>query len=323
MNPAVAPWEGGNPVANRPPDADPYAAHFYVPQRFTPDGISLAHQPETLFDLAAIPIPEFADPHRFTVPGNPEIVAFESQGMPTSPESAQTPATFTRLKLFLPPGEHAAGSLGCVFVGPAGTNLITGCDIDPTDAGMSPEHLPYVQDGFAVVTFSLDGPIANRETATDRDYMEAYKHFSRSYAGLLNARNAVEFVQQRVPQVDPNRLYIAGHSSAAALALLFAEHEPRLKGCIAFAPATDLREHLAELLSQPVAATAFPQIFAFTVQASPRNHTGDLKCPAFVFHARDDTVAKFTNSREIVDMFKNAGKLAVYVEHPSGGITTR
>ena len=42
-------------------------------------------------------------------------------------------------------------------------------------------------------------------------------------AGLVNARNALEFVLARVPEVDPKRIYAAGHSSAGTLALLFAE----------------------------------------------------------------------------------------------------
>ena len=53
-------------------------------------------------------------------------------------------------------------------------------------------------------------------------------------AGLANARTALEFALAKVPKLDAKRIYVAGHSSAATLALLFASHEPRIKACAAW-----------------------------------------------------------------------------------------
>src|SRR5215831_13159251 len=51
------------------------------------------------------------------------------------------------LNLYLPAGQHAAKSLPCVFIAPAGT-AFHGAVIDESDRA---EHLPYVKEGFAVM----------------------------------------------------------------------------------------------------------------------------------------------------------------------------
>jgi dipeptidyl aminopeptidase/acylaminoacyl peptidase len=86
--------------------------------------------------------------------------------------------------------------------------------------------------------------------------------------------------------VDANRLFIAGHSSAATLALLVAEHEPRLKGCVSYCGVTDVEERLAPVL--PQLDRALPGYRDFIRFSSPKTHVAQLKCPVFLFHAQDD-----------------------------------
>ena len=62
-----------------------------------------------------------------------------------------------------------------------------------------------------------------------------------SRAGLVNARNALEYLLAKVPEVNPARKSMPpGTVPPAPCALLFAEHEPRLAGVIAYAPACDV-----------------------------------------------------------------------------------
>ena len=147
------------------------------------------------------------------------------------------------------------------------------------------EQFPYVQAGFAVVSFQIDGAVAGN--APDAVLVQGARRFKDAEAGLVNAKAALDFVLAKMANVDTDRLYIAGHSSAATLALLFAEHEPRIKACVAYAPCTDVESRLAQ-------ATAFldqsvPGYRNFLRASSPKTHVAALKCPTFLFHAQDDT----------------------------------
>ena len=101
------------------------------------------------------------------------------------------------------------------------------------------EHLPYARAGYAVLAFDVDGMLANRQNPTPEAIFEAAGRFQAAQAGLVNAHIALEYVLAKVPEVDPKRITVAGHSSAGTLAVLFAEHEPRLRSCLAYAPVDD------------------------------------------------------------------------------------
>src|SRR6185369_9853980 len=107
------------------------------------------------------------------------------------------------------------------------------------------EHLPYVRAGFAVVAYEIDGPIRNPDKATDAQIIAAAKAYKNSQAGLANAKMALDFAIDKIPSLDSDRIYTAGHSSAGTLALLVASHDQRIKGCAAFAPVTDVPKRIA------------------------------------------------------------------------------
>jgi hypothetical protein len=67
------------------------------------------------------------------------------------------PGEQTQMNIYLPAGEHAARSLGCVLVAPAGTNLLVGNSLDGDD--YHDETLPYAEAGFVTIQYSLDGPV--------------------------------------------------------------------------------------------------------------------------------------------------------------------
>src|SRR5262249_51971365 len=143
--------------------------------------------------------------------------------------------------------EDAADKLALVLVPPAGSTLFAGMAMGEGDRA---EHYPYVRAGFAVASFDIDGQVANLEKASDAAGLKGAQGVRHAQAGLVNAKAALDFVLAKVASVDPDRVYIAGHSSAATLALLVAEHEPRIKTCAAYAPVTDVEARLAEVIPQ-------------------------------------------------------------------------
>jgi len=238
------------------------------------------------FPLEAVKVPAFPElPVPQTVPQT-QVAMYQVELGAANPGSTQ-PAARMQLRLYLPPGEHAARSLGCVLVGPAGTNLLTGNSLD--DPNYHDETLPYALAGYVAVTYSLDGPLpAGSDGSNTQDLAKAYRGFSTAHAGLANSRTALEFVLARLPMVDPGRIFAAGHSSAGTLALLFAGHEPRLKGCMAYAPAVDVAKRLGPIVRLLSMGNQFPGIVDFVTRSSPRTHLALIKCPVFLFWAADD-----------------------------------
>lgn len=218
--------------------------------------------------------------------------------------------------VYMPPGQHAAHSLPCVLVAPAGTNLIVGNALDSLDYYAETE--PYAAAGMVVVQYSLDGAV-DIETANDSQFREAYLKFRAACAGVVNGRNALEFALQKIPEVDPQQIYCAGHSSAGTVSLLLGEHEHRIRGCLAYCPAANVEVRLNELVEQPVASILFPQIADFLKQSNPMTHIQHFKCPVFLFHARDDANTPFVDSEQFAQRAKSAGIDLTFSQTDSGG----
>lgn len=207
-----------------------------------------------------------------------------------------------KLWLYLPSGEHAPRSLPCVLITGAGSNLLTGMDLSDEDR---PEHLPYVRAGFAVLAFELDGALPNRENSSSMERGQAMIRFLNARAGLVNAHIALEYALAKVPEVDPSRISAVGHSSAGTLAVLFAEHEPRLKACVAFAPAVDV-----EMRFGPgrVAQLSQAGVGDLCVRYSPRQNEDKLQVPLLLFHARDDSNVPAADTEAFASDLQNKGK---------------
>ena len=212
------------------------------------------------------------------------------------PQDQNAPAARMKLRVYLPTGDLAEKSLPIVLVAPAGTPLIHGSDID--DGDYYDETLPYAEAGMCAVHYSLDGP-DDGESGGVRT-VAAYKEFARAQAGVLNARHALEFALARIPAADPRRIYAAGHSSAATLALLTAAHEPRIAACVAYAPCTDVVKLNQEILANPVARALLPGIREFLAKSSPTSHLAGIRCPTFLFYSEDDAVTPLEENRPFV-----------------------
>ena len=241
----------------------------------------------TLFDLGSAVVPE--------LPGRPEFQEIGDRGVRVGAvtfAAGDGPGAAMEAWIYLPAGEHPAGSLKAVLVAPAGTNLLTGMELGPlTDDAYHDECLPYAEAGMAVVMYSLDGHLSDEDAEseeTDAD-TAAYNAFVKSGAGVINARNALELVLARLPEVNPSQIYSAGHSSAGTLSLLFGEHEGRLAGVLAYAPASDVEKEHAELAENPFAGLLYPNLDHFIKRSSPKTHAAEMKHPVFLFHAEDDS----------------------------------
>ena len=251
---------------------------------------------------------------------DPEVTyqrLFFITGTSNSKLAATLPGVNTAMVYLEPKGSHAPQSLACVLIASAGSNLLEGREC-PNQDDLS-EMIPYVKAGFAVLGFSLDGyRTAGLNLSQEQQMGVNYIQFQKAQAGLVNVRNVVEFASQKIPQVNSQRLFISGHSSAATLALLAAAHEPRLKGAVAYAPATNVVTGLRDVISAPGVDRILPGVRQFANQSSPLSHVSRVNCPVFLFHAADDSNISVADSRHFADRLKQNGKSVEYVEVPTG-----
>lgn len=268
---------------------------------------SVSADAATSFDSDSIAVPTF--PQKGTskrFPGTAirtELVLGDGSGYGT-PAGANS-----RLWIYLPEQKVPVASLPCVLICGAGSTMLTGMRLGDGD---EPEHLPYVAAGFAVVAYDLDGP-----GMTEEPEVKAYEAFRSSNAGLVNARNAMEYALTQIPEVNPKQIFAVGHSSAGGTALLFAAHEPRLAGCVAFAPCSDLKARFPGFVVRGL-STTFQGLPEFLVKSSARTHEQKLHCPVMLFHAADDSNVPIQESRDFVARLKQSGKDATLLEVPTG-----
>src|SRR5262245_25482755 len=201
------------------------------------------------------------------------------------------------------PKTAAPKSAPCVLVAPAGSNLLFGMTLGDGDRK---EHLPWLAAGFVVVSYEIDGVMPPDDKQTDENVLRQLRLYTESCAGMLNARTALEYALARVPAVDPGKLFAAGHSSAATTALLFAVHEPRLRGAAAFMPCADVMKRIPEE-NQKQLESDFPGYRNFLARSSPHSHLAALaKVPLFLFGAEDDSNSPFADLKAFVEQLRTA-----------------
>lgn len=252
--------------------------------------------------IAVPPLPE-PGPGREIMPG---VVLHEIR-LP----GGTKPGFSGKLWLYLPPGDHAAKSLPCVLIAGAGSNLLTGMDLGDGDR---PEHIPYVRTGFAVLAFELDGAVHGKPPSI-AELDIAVPKFLAARAGMVNAHIALEYILAKVPQVDPGKVFAVGHSSAGTLAMLFAEHEPRLKGCVAFAPAIDLEKRFGAGSVQKLQQAGIGDL---ATRYAPKNNESKLSVPLLLFHARDDSNLPYVDTEASAKRLEQMGKAVSLILVASG-----
>jgi dienelactone hydrolase len=273
-------------------------------------------EPTSPFPVAQIPVPKFPDLGPATPVGDGGVQTHEID-LAAVQGNEGWPGMKMQMRVYLPPGEHPAKSLPCVLVAPAGATPIMGMPID--DGEYHDEMLPYAEAGMVVVHYSLDG--AEDEVFEKDNFVKAaYLRFRASGAGVVDARNALEFALAKLPMVDPKKVFAAGHSSAGTASLLAAAHEPRLAGAVAYAPAADIPKRMegAEEVPAMLSGLLFPRLNEFLTQSSPMTHAAAIKCPVFLYHAKDDDVVPFVDSERFVAALKTANKDVTFVAGEPG-----
>lgn len=267
----------------------------------------VADSPDTL--AAAQPL---------TPPPQPALAQTVGNGVLTGSTSYQNgiiPGGSTQLQVYMPPGQHAPRSLGCVLVAPAGTNLLVGSMLDDPD--YHDEALPYAEAGYVTIKYSIDGGVPDLETATDSEMAAAYEQFRKARYGVINTQRAIDFALT-YPEIDPQRIYVAGHSSAGTLALLAAEHEPRIQGCIAYAPCSDVDSFHSDLHSNLALRFLLPDLIFVSHDSSPLTYAERLKCPLFLFHAQDDSVVGIAVTQKFAQQVRTHNSNVELYEVPFG-----
>ena len=218
----------------------------------------------------------------------------------------------SKLWVYLPEGQ-AGTKIPCVLIAPAGSRLFHG---NALGEGDRPEHLPYVRAGFAVVAYELDGPVGDDESADA--LLAAALLFKKAEAGLVNARAALDYALANIPNIDPARIYTAGHSSAATTSLHVAEREPRIKACVAYAPVTNVEKYLGEKALAGL-SSVMPDYREFIKRTSPHAGVENLRCPLFLFHAEDDENVPIAESVEFAGEVSKHNPNVTFVRAAEGG----
>lgn len=254
-----------------------------------------------------IPIPRFSELGRPVTrfPGGQLMYSVQALSGDSSPGGDM------QMFVYLPAEPAGPATLPCVLVAPAGTILLTGNGV--TD-DYHKEALPYVEAGCVVVRYSLDGSVDDMDNPAQLE--AGIQAFMKAEGGTVNGRNALEYVLQNLPQVNPRRIFVAGHSSAGTVALCMAAVEPRLAGCIAYAACADPEARLRDVLENN--GPAYALLMQFLAAASPMKHASEIKCPVMVFHALDDSNVAYSEALNYVATLKSAGVETHFVTAASG-----
>ncbi len=192
------------------------------------------------------------------------------------------------LVVHFPFGEYEKGSQPCVLVPSGGGNLITGTVPTANREIMK----PYLSKGFVVISYELCGAIDPRDARDSEKLSSAYRSFVTVKAGLVNSKNALEYAAQHIEIVDPQKIFVAGYSSGGTQALLFAAHEKRLAGCVAYCPDTGLTDFDAGKLKR---LNFLSGIEAFVTKAAPLTHVENIQCPVMIYAVQDDEIVSFAD----------------------------
>ncbi len=201
-------------------------------------------------------------------------------------------------------------ALALILITPAGRGLISGKALSSGDRD---EHLPYVHAGFAVMAYSIDGDLP--PDVSDRGATQALKHYQASKAGLDNARVAIDLAFEKLPQIDNDLVFAAGHGAAGAHAILLAAEEPRVRAVVAYAPMTRLTTEIGTVIAIDKVIHGYASFVRWSL---PENRAPDVNAPLFIYQSKQDEVVRASHTRAYVESLGRAGKAVDYVEVPRG-----
>ena len=214
-------------------------------------------------------------------------------GIITYDVTARGPDGTTKLRFYLP-ADLKKDRVACVFVAPAGSPLFHGNSLGDGD---NKELIPYAKAGMIAIGYELDGPLAEN-VQSNEVVAAAANAFMKSDGGLRNAKQAIDYVLANVPEADPDRLFLAGHSSAATVALHVATNEPRIRAVAAFAACGDVLERLGSNVDD--LDRLVPGMRDFLGRTAPISEIARIHCPVLLFHAEDDANVPITDHQKLI-----------------------
>lgn len=204
--------------------------------------------------------------------------------------------------------------LPCVLIGAAGSRGFHGMNLVEGD---SAEHYPYAEAGFAVVAYAISGPLEGEAAEDEQQFIAATKAFLKSKGGISNASAALAYASEKHSFIDPKRVYAVGHSSAGTVALSLAQESTGIRGCIAYAPVVDLKQKFGQAALR-IFSDRDLNLEGYINDHSPMENIGKIKCPLFLFTAKDDSAVPPAALRLYVQKLQEAGKKPEYKEVETG-----
>jgi dipeptidyl aminopeptidase/acylaminoacyl peptidase len=200
-----------------------------------------------------------------------------------------------------------------VVVPPSGGTLLTAPELAASDRA---EHLPYVEAGFAVISFRPSGAITGEQPR--KEIEKALAEFARARAGVVDAQRAIDLALEQVPALAGKPVFAAGHSSAANLVLALGAEEPRVRAVVAYAPVADVEAFIAGGFLERIAAQV-PGALERARELAPVRLVDRLDVPVLLFQAEDDDVAPVEGTRALARRLEARQRAPRLVIVPTGG----
>src|SRR5262249_16113791 len=93
--------------------------------------------------------------------------------------------------------------------------------------------------------------------------------------------------------------------------------EPRIAGCIAYAPATNFGQRIPAALVNALAAK-IPNYKQFLLANSPLNNAPKISCRVFLFHAADDSSIPVAQSENFSRVLKKTNMNVTFFQAKTG-----
>jgi dipeptidyl aminopeptidase/acylaminoacyl peptidase len=235
----------------------------------------------------------------FALPGAARAQAPDAASkLPASVQLRELERDAQTVWLYVPAGREPSA---LVVIPPSGGTLLTAPPLTLEDR---PDHLPYVEAGFAVVAFSLSGTLSG--TVTEEQVQTAIGDFAKARTGVLDAEKAIAVALAEVPALADRPIFAAGHSSAANLAIALAAEEPRIRAVAAYAPVADAPAFVEGNRLERMARD-IPGALDINRELSPLQAATKIQSAVFLFHAEDDDVAPVAGTRELARILTEHG----------------
>jgi cephalosporin-C deacetylase-like acetyl esterase len=214
----------------------------------------------------------------------------------------------SRFLVFLPT-KPAKPKLPCVFAAPSSTAPLYGQTIDEENVAYW-HYVNYAKAGYAVIAYDIDGYIDQIDrinettliTQPDKLVIDSLKAYKASDAGVLNAKLAIDYAVARLPQIDPEAMYVAGAGAGGTTSLMVAATDKRIKAAIAYSPTTDVPKQHSSLIE--TISKAVPGYKDFIDRNSPHRNIEKMNKPIFIFHDDRSTKTSLEDTTNFVELVK-------------------